>query len=69
MSRNFHTGDMPSEKRGGDRKLKNYEDKKQSVINFIKKFNVIESHYCRSKTSNRLYLNSDLNIQKNVEII
>lgn len=64
VARNFHSGLMPIDKRGGDRKSKTYEAKKLSVINFIKRFQVIENHYCRSKTSNRIYLHSDLNINK-----
>ena len=64
VSRHFKSGEMPKEKRGGDRKLKLYETKKQSVVDFVKKFNVIENHYCRSKTSCRQYLDSELNINK-----
>lgn len=36
----------------------------KSVVEFIKTFSVIENHYCRSKTSSRVYLHSDLNIKK-----
>lgn len=60
----FKSGEMPKETRGGDRKLNLYQAKKKSVVEFIKKFKVIEGHYCRSKTSCRVYLNSDLNIKK-----
>lgn len=39
-------------------------DRKNEVIAFIKKINVIESHYCRSKSSSRVYISSELNIKK-----
>lgn len=64
ISRNFKTGDLPQEERGGNRKRILFSAKKESVIAFIKKFNVLESHYCRSKTVSRQYLISDLNIKK-----
>lgn len=64
VKRHFENGQSPREKRGGDRKLKVYESKRNSVIRFVKKFQVIENHYCRSKTQNRQYLESDLNIKK-----
>lgn len=38
--------------------------KKNAVIDFIKNIKVIESHYCRSKSSSRAYVDSDLNIKK-----
>jgi len=43
-------------------------DKKNGVIAFIKKMYVIESHYCRSKSSSRVYINSELNIKKIIVI-
>lgn len=58
------TGVLPKETRGGDRRTKLYDDKRRSVINFIKTFQCIESHYCRSKSSVRVYVSSDLNIMK-----
>lgn len=67
VSRHFNSGEMPVENRGGNRKETLYilfAEKKQFVLDFIKKFKVLESHYCRSKTSCRLYLSSDLNITK-----
>lgn len=57
-------GTIPKEKRGGDRKSRLYENKRNAVIAFIKSFKCIESHYCRSKTSVRHYLSSELNIKK-----
>lgn len=45
--RHFETGEMPEENRGGNRKRTLYLEKKKSVKDFIKKFNVLESHYCR----------------------
>ncbi|KAJ8889333.1 hypothetical protein PR048_008832 [Dryococelus australis] len=38
ISRNFKRGAMPVERRGGDWTLKIYEEKKQSVLTFIKRF-------------------------------
>lgn len=64
VSRHFQSGDMPKERRGGSRILKQYELKKKNVINFIKKFKAHEMHYCRSKSSSRVYLSSNLNIKK-----
>lgn len=64
VSRFFKTSQMPRETRGGDRKLTLYQAKKQSIVSFIKKFKVIEGHYCRSKTNCRVYLSSGLNIRK-----
>lgn len=65
ISKQFHDlGKLPIERRGGNRKEKLFNDKKTSVINFISKYNVIETHYCRSKSSGRNYLPSDLSINK-----
>lgn len=64
VRRHFNLGTSPIEKRGGDRKTNNFMDKKNGVIAFIKKINVIESHYCRSKSSSRVYISSELNIKK-----
>lgn len=54
---------VPTETRGGDRKEKLFEGRKEAVINFIKQLKSCESHYARGKT-NRLYLPSELNISK-----
>lgn len=64
VNRHFVNGSSPIEKRGGDRRLKIYELKMNAVVSFIKQFKVIESHYCRSKTAHRQYLQSELNIRK-----
>lgn len=57
-------GQMPEEKRGGDRKREKYEAKRLSVEWFIETFQGQESHYCRSKSANRIYLDSGLTIRK-----
>ncbi|XP_069355603.1 uncharacterized protein [Maniola hyperantus] len=57
-------GEMPEEKRGGDRKREKYEAKRISVEWFIESFQGQESHYCRSKSINRIYLASGLSIRK-----
>lgn len=62
VTKNFYQTSLPAkENRGGDRKLEKYKLKKNAVMNFINKFRVIESHYCRGQ-SQRLYLASSLNI-------
>lgn len=59
------TGEMPTEKRGGYRKLDVYKPKETVVINFLNKLKCVESHYCRSAVStSRKYLSSELNIRK-----
>lgn len=66
LSRHIQSGgEMPEERRGGFRNnVESYQNKRQAVIRFIKKFKAIESHYCRTKNSSRIYLSSDLNISK-----
>ena len=56
-------GNFPKENRGGDHKSHKYEDKKRSVISFIKTFKCSEPHYCRGRTK-RMYLPSELSINK-----
>lgn len=58
------TGLMPNERRGGDRKSNVFQNKKAAIVAFIKKFKVLEIHYCRSKIKHRQYLSSDLSINK-----
>lgn len=55
---------MAMENRGGDTRSKLYLHKLHAVKKFIISFPAIENHYCRSKTSVRMYLNSELNIKK-----
>lgn len=57
-------GDIPQEKRGGDRVSSKNSAKKENVKQFIESFKRIESHYCRSAISERKYVSSDLNIRK-----
>ena len=56
-------GKSPKENRGGDRKYKLFDVKKNSVKTHIESFVPLESHYCRNN-SKRQYLNSDLSIKK-----
>lgn len=50
---------------GGNRKEQKYAPQKQSIHNFIQKLQCVESHYCRkTKTAERKYLASELNISK-----
>lgn len=64
VTKNFFKTSLPAkENRGGDRMSEKYRGKKESVMNFINKFKAIESHYCRGH-SERLYLDSNLNITK-----
>lgn len=64
LRRSIISGTSAKERRGGDRKSHLYADKKNSVIQFIKKFKCIQSHYCWGKSSKRVYMQSDLNIHK-----
>ena len=54
----------PPETRGGDRASKVYLPRREGVISFIKTFESIQSHYCRSKSAVRLYLSNDLSMWK-----
>ena len=51
VKRNFISGEVASETRGGDRHSKNFAAKSEAVIEFIKKFKPVESHYCRGKSN------------------
>lgn len=62
--RHLQTGMMPSEKRGGDTKSNIFQPRKAAIVAYIKKFKVLEIHYCRSKIKYRQYLSSDLSINK-----
>lgn len=65
IAKNFLArGELPTERRGGDRRSHKNLHKKQAVMQFIESFKCIESHYCRSSTSTRKYVASDLNIKK-----
>lgn len=55
--------DVPLETRGGYRKEDKYNKKIDSVVNFIKQFKGIESHYSRGNSC-RTYLDSNLSIAK-----
>lgn len=57
-------GKIPQENRGGDRVSRKNSAKRESVMRFIESFKCIEAHYCRSCTSERKYVSSDLNIRK-----
>lgn len=63
LKRFWDSGHMAKENRGGDRKTNKFSGKRRSVMEFIQRFKVIESHYCRNRT-NRKYLPSTLNITK-----
>ncbi|KAK9736125.1 hypothetical protein QE152_g12770 [Popillia japonica] len=54
---------MPKEGRGGDHKSHIKRDIKENIKKFIKRFPILEKHYCRGKLE-RQYLSSDLNIAK-----
>lgn len=55
---------MPLERRGGDRVGQKNENKRKSIKEFVESLQCTESHYCRSKTFNRIYLPAELNITK-----
>lgn len=62
--RYYETGQFPGENRGGARRIHLYAERKRSVMNFLNKLKCVESHYCRSQTTSRMYLSSELNIRK-----
>lgn len=65
MQKFYIAGEVGTEHRGGDHKAAKYKELNQSVHKFIGKLKCVESHYCRkSKTAERKYLPSDLNITK-----
>lgn len=64
VKRFYSSGCMAKENRGGDTRSKSYSQKLHAVNKFICSFSAIENHFCRSKTSDRVYLNSEHNIKK-----
>lgn len=63
--RNFvQKGELPKERRGGDRVCRKNDEKRKHIKNFIESLTCVECHYCRSKTSVRVYLPCDLNFKK-----
>lgn len=63
--RNFVvTGELPRERRGGNRVGPKNDEKRNCIKKFIESLTCTESHYCRSKTSVRVYLPCDLNFKK-----
>jgi hypothetical protein len=59
----FETGASPVERRGGERVKKDAKEITQSVIAFIQRIPVEESHYGRGKCG-RQYMSPELNITK-----
>lgn len=57
----FHTGNVPTEKRGGDHCSQKFLAKKESVMKFVSSLTCSELHYCHSPRG-RKYLPSQLNI-------
>lgn len=57
-------GAIPKERRGGDRVGVKNIDKQKYIKKFIESIQCVESHYCRSKSSARMYLPCDLNFKK-----
>ncbi|CAH1225178.1 unnamed protein product, partial [Diabrotica balteata] len=57
-------GTSASERRGGNQKEFAYRSKLDSVQKFIMKFQPLDSHYCRGKIKQRIYLDPSLNITK-----
>lgn len=56
------SGEMPRERRGGDRIGNKNETRMHSVMNFLNKLKCSEMHYCTSTTGGR-YLPAELNIR------
>lgn len=64
VTKNFQKcGFIPEETRGGDHVSAKFNDKKQSIVEFISSLACSDVHYCRYK-SGRKYLPADLNIAK-----
>lgn len=57
------SGQIPKEKRGGNRILAKNDAAKLLIKQFIESLTCVESHYSRERTS-RLYLRCDLNFKK-----
>nr|CAI5851159.1 unnamed protein product [Callosobruchus analis] len=55
---------MPLERRGGDRVRAKNNDKRIAIRRFVEGLKCVESHYCPSKTFQRLYLPAELSIRK-----
>lgn len=60
----LETSITPKETRGGDRRTLKYQSKRNAIVEFIKTFRPLQSHYVRGKNLKRQYLPSDLNIKK-----
>ena len=63
MKTYFETGQLLTEKRGGDRISNKYLPKREAIKRFINKIPCQEPHYCRGNTK-RYYLSSELSINK-----
>lgn len=63
IAKSYHDKGYVEEKRGGFKSAVKYQELKDCVMEFINRFQINESHYCRGKR-NRKYLSSDLNITK-----
>ncbi|CAH1969755.1 unnamed protein product [Acanthoscelides obtectus] len=57
-------GELPRERRGGNRVGPKNDETRNCIKRFIESITCTESHYCRSKTSVRVYLPCDLNFKK-----
>lgn len=58
-------GDMVGlDKRGGARKNVENENWNERIVEHIKSFPTYESHYCRKKNPNKLFLSPDLNVSR-----
>lgn len=64
LTRNWQSGCVAQEKRGGDRKEFEFRARKEAVIKFIQKFEPLELHHIRGKIKHRIYLDASLNITK-----
>lgn len=57
----IHGGDIPKEKRGGDRYGQKFFEIKEKIREFLKNLPASESHYNRKKSC-RVYISSELNL-------
>lgn len=65
LTRHYNNrGQLATEGRGGDRHNEKNTAKREAVAHFIESLNCSEGHYCRGKSTARVYLPPELNIKR-----
>lgn len=57
------SGEIASERRGGDTKSSKYQEKLNGCKKIIESLTYLESHYCRGRSSKKQYLPSYMSIK------